>query len=129
MRRTTVDLTPAQASLLAYQGDPFDFRIVLTVDGRPADVSRWTWLAWIQVDPATVVPFLWDPEPDGVRLYLRGEDTFRLPDSWSRFDVTGRDPDAGEGRTVLRGDIIAYQRVTPPLRAGAEVGPIVVAGR
>lgn len=120
-----IDRTPAEVTLKAYQGDAFDLHLVLSVDGLPVDVSQWSWLAWIRIAGGVVIPFLWEPEPSGVRLYLRGQDTARLPALYSHYDVTGRDPDAGEGRTVIAGRIIAYERVTPPLRAGAEIGPRV----
>jgi hypothetical protein len=120
-----VDLTPATVRLLAYAGDPFDLHLVLSLDGAPVDVSQWIWAAWIAAPDGVVIPFLTESEPTGVRLYLRGQDTARLPARFSPYDVTGRDPDAGEGRTVISGDIIAFSRVTPPLRGSAAVAPNV----
>lgn len=121
---TTVSLVPDEALLLMYSGDPFDFAVQLSIDGAPADVSQWTWRASIETGRGRL-DFEWEPEPDGVRLWLRGEETGRLAiDTALPFDVTGRDPDAGEGRTVLRGHVKVTARVTEPFRVGAEPVPV-----
>jgi hypothetical protein len=111
-----VDQVPPTWRFRAYQGDPFDIQIALTLDGAPADVTDWTWAAQISTGP-DLIDFECSGEPDGVHLYLRGPDTLRLPQRYCPFDVVGRNPAAGEGRTVLRGLILAAVRVTPPLRA------------
>jgi hypothetical protein len=110
-----VDLVPVAWTFRAYQGDPFDVRIVLTIAGQPVDTTSWTWAADIDSGAGALVSFECFAQPDGVQLYLRGPETARLPSRKCRFDVVGRNPDAGEGRTVLRGSIIASARVTPPL--------------
>lgn len=114
----TIDTSPPSYRFLAYQGDPIDVELQLSVDGQPADVDGWVWAA--QIDTGGVM-ISWDCTglPNGVGLYLRGIDTLRLPQRDSRFDVVGRHPDAGEGRTVLRGSIMAAKRITPPLREAA----------
>ena len=119
VRIADVDLTPPLWSFRAYQGDPFDFAIALDVDGEPADVDGWQWAAIIRLRGGDVVAWECTGTPNGVELYLRGGDTMRLTSAASRFDVAGRDPLAGEGRTVLRGQIAATARVTPPLRREA----------
>lgn len=117
-----LDLTPPKVSWRAYEGDPFDVHIVLTVDGQtPPDLSGWTWAALIKID-GQEIPFETTAEPNGVRLYLRGDQTMRLNHyRYASFDVTGRDPQGGEGRTILRGGILATARITPPLRGRADL--------
>jgi hypothetical protein len=118
----TVDHTPLQVVCRGYQGDPFDWGIVLTLeDGTPADLADWTWQAWIDLGQGLVVPWICTPEAHGVALYLRGQDTIRVPNRYCPFDVTGRDPEAGEGRTVAAGYLTCAPRITPPLRAHQEV--------
>jgi hypothetical protein len=114
VRNTTVDRIPPSYRFRAYQGDPFDFEIALNVEGQPADVDGWTWASLIDIGD-DVVQWECTPKPNGVALYLRSADTARLPSRYCRFDVVGRNPLAGEGRTVLRGEIFAAVRVTPPL--------------
>jgi hypothetical protein len=121
-RAEVIDLRPTPVLCRGYQGDPFDWSIDLTVNGQPADLDGWSWEAWIDLDGGLVVPWICTPEPHGVALYLRGADTARLPASYCPFDVTGRDPDAGEGRTFVRGSILCGERITPPLRAHASLG-------
>lgn len=117
---SNVDQTPPRVSLRAYSGDPFDLRIVLTVDGvAPPDLRGWVWSALIRADGQEIY-FETTAETDGVTLYLRGEDTLKLSTRYASFDVTGRDPEAGEGRTILRGGILAMPRITPPLRGMVE---------
>lgn len=114
-----VDLQPRTATLLAYRGDPFDFHLRLTdADGQPVDVTGWDWRATV-ITGTRRIDFEWAAEGDGVRLWMRGDDTARLPANERRgfpYDVTTRQPDAGEGRTVLRGRMMVAQRVTDPLR-------------
>ena len=118
MRAGQVDLTPPAWRFRAYQGDPFDFAITVLVDGQPAEVGTWTWAAHIRIG-SDMLAWECTGQPHGVALYLRGADTLRLPAHPCPFDVTGRDPLAGEGRTVLRGSILALARITPPLRRDA----------
>jgi hypothetical protein len=117
--RVYVDQVPLQVVCNGYQGDPFSWALDLTVDGHPADMDGWTWQAWIEVAAGLIVPWICTPEAHGVALYLRGADTLRLPAGYCPFDVTGRDPAAGEGWTVARGQIFCLERVTPPLRGMA----------
>jgi hypothetical protein len=113
-----VDAIPQQWRFRAYQGDPFDFQIHLTnPDGSPADVVGWSWAAQIDLGPG-LLPFETTGREDGVDLYLRGDETLRLPARYCPFDVKGRNPLAGDGHTVLRGIILAAPRVTvPPIAA------------
>ena len=109
----TISQTPPRQRFMAYQGDPFDFEIRLSVDSQPADVDGWSWAADIETG-TTPLSFECTGQPSGVALFLRGSDTARLPLRSCRFDVVGRNPEAGEGRTVLRGVILTMSRVTPP---------------
>jgi hypothetical protein len=117
--QSVVDHTPHYGECKGYQGDPFDWALAVTgPDGAPADLDGWTWQAWIDTGNA-VIPWICTATPDGVELYLRGQDTMRLPDRYCPFDVTGRDPAAGEGYTIAAGYIRCGQRITPPLRGMA----------
>ena len=120
VRPQAIDLRPVSVVCRGYQGDPFDWSVALQADdGSPADVESWSWQAWIDTGDGVVIPWICTPEPDGVGLYLRGQDTLRLPvTKHCAFDVTGRDPEAGEGRTIVSGHIIVAPRVTPPLVGG-----------
>lgn len=108
-----VSQAPPQRRFVAYAGDPFDFEVHLSVEGEPADVEGWSWAANIDTG-TTPLSFECTGTPSGVVLYLRGADTARLPLRSCRFDVVGRNPEAGEGRTVLRGVLLTMSRVTPP---------------
>jgi hypothetical protein len=117
MRARSIDQLPASVICRGYQGDPFDWGLDLILeDGTPGDLDGWTWQGWIEAGDGVVIPWICTPDPHGVSLYLRGQDTLRLPSSYCPFDVTGRDPEAGEGHTVVRGSILCQERVTPPLR-------------
>jgi hypothetical protein len=110
-----VDLRPLSITWHMYQGDPQELRVHLVHqdDGTPADVAGWSWSARIATIPPT--PFECFGEDDGVTLYLRGAGTYNLGGRWWPFDVACRNPDAGEGVTVLRGQVLATARVTEPL--------------
>lgn len=110
-----IDQRPEEATWRVYAGDPVNLRVhVVKADGSPAPVEGWVWAAWAGTSPPT--PFECYAEDDGVTLYLRGSDSDLLVGAWWPFDVTGRDPAAGEGTTVLRGQVCASPRVTPALR-------------
>lgn len=116
---TNIDVRPVEVTWRIYQGDPQDLRVHLVLpDGTPADVAGWAWSAWIATQPRTA--FECYGEDDGVTLFLRGPDTYGLIGRQWPFDVACRDPAAGEGRTVIRGTIMATPRVTDALRSGAE---------
>lgn len=116
---TVIDERPLSIEWYMYQGDPQDLRLHLTIeDGSPADVAGWSWTARIGTMPPTNFECL--PEDDGVTLYLRGDETWNLVGRWWPFDVAVRNPEAGEGVTVLCGQVLAKARVTDPLR-GAKV--------
>lgn len=112
---TVVDLRPQEVTWYMYQGDPQNLRVHLVdEDGSPLDVVGWAWAGNIGSRPP--LPFECLPEDDGVTLYLRGADMTQLPVSvWHEFDVTGRDPEAGEGYTVIRGQVQVTARITPML--------------
>lgn len=126
MTAQVVDLLPQRARLLAYAGDPFSFRIeVVDEDGDPSvDVSGWEWRATVTTGNQRL-DFECEGDETGVDVWMRGEDTARLPTSGREFpfDVTGRQPAAGEGTTVLRGEMTATRRVTIPLRSDPEAEP------
>lgn len=109
-----IDLLPPSRRFRLYRGDVFDLVITLRVDGEPADVSDWVWAAMIDTGEY-LFPFETTSLESGVMLYMRGVDTLRLPNRWCPFDVTGLDPQAGEGRTVLRGWLLGTGRITPQL--------------
>jgi hypothetical protein len=110
----TVDLRPEAMAWLIYEGDPSGLAIHLELaDGSPADVTGWEWRAWVGTSPPT--PMECYGETDGVTVYLPGRDSRGLSGRVWRFDVTGREPSAGEGVTVLRGELTATRRVTDPL--------------
>jgi len=120
----TIDARPAQATLHAVAGDPFAFRVqIIGPDGDPVDVMGWDWAATVHTGQVRL-DFSWAADSTGVRFWLLGDDTARLPPGkpWP-YDVTGRQPLAGEGTTVLAGNMTAKARVTNPLRSDPEAVP------
>jgi hypothetical protein len=119
-----VDAWPLEAELRVVAGDPFAFRLVLLGDdGQPVDVSAWTWAATV-TDGTLRLDFEWAAYEEGVRLWLRGEDTARLtPGRPVAFDVACRQPAAGEGVMVLAGPMLVKARVTDPLRSDPDTAP------
>lgn len=116
----TVDLRPEEVDLLIYEGDPSGFAFTLELaDGSPADVEGWEWRAWIGTTPPT--PFDCYGDPHGVTIYLRGQASRGLWGRAWRYDVTGREPAAGEGVTIARGTLTATRRITDPLGGLVEV--------
>lgn len=119
-----VDARPIRARLLAVSGDPFTFRLVLRdADGDPVDVSLWDWAGAVTTGQITI-DFEWRADDTGVWLGLRGDETVRLPvgRDWP-FDVSCRQPAAGEGVTVLSGEMSTSRRVTAPLRDDPDARP------
>jgi hypothetical protein len=109
-----VDVRPLLVTLRLYEGNPTSVRVFVDMpDGSPADVADWVWAAWISTTPPT--PFECFSHDDGVTIYLRGEDSMGLPGQWWRFDVSGRDPGAGESQAVVRGELAVTPRVTQRL--------------
>jgi hypothetical protein len=125
MTAATVDAWPQDATLRAVAGDPFAFRLVLLGDdGQPVDVSLWTWAATVVGFNRLRLDFGWQADDTGVRLWLRGDETARLPVSTPLdFDVACRQPAGGEGVTVLAGQMILKPRVTDPLRSDPDAAP------
>ena len=124
---TTVDAWPAEATLRPVEGDPFAFRLVLRdIGGGPVDVSLWEWRATVTTGRIRL-DFEALADEGGVRLILRGDDTARLyAERAGRpcpYDVTCRQPSAGEGSTVLAGDMLVKPRVTDPLRHDPDAAP------
>lgn len=119
-----IDLVPPSASLRAYAGDPFTFRLEVSyADGSPADVTDWEWRSAIRLEDRRL-PFEHRPGVGGVDFWLRGDDTLLpRPGQGYPFDITGRHPDAGEGVTVLRGDFMTTVRVTVPIRNDPDLVP------
>lgn len=119
-----VDARPARATLYVTGGDPFTFRLVLRgEDGELADVSGWEWAGSVTTGRLTL-PFEFGPDDTGVWIGLRGDVTAQLPAGRAfPFDIACRQPTAGEGVTVLAGELTASPRVTPPLRDDPEARP------
>ena len=123
-QRALVDAWPMEATLRAVAGDPFSFRVqLLGDDGQPVDVSRWIWAATVTTGRLRL-DFEWAADTEGVRLWLRGDDTARLQTgkSWP-FDVACRQDPAGEGVMVVAGQMMIKARVTDPLRSDPETAP------
>jgi hypothetical protein len=120
-----VDAWPMEATLRAVAGDPFAFRLeLLDEDGAPVDVSGWAWAATVLGGGGLRLDFEWAADDTGVRLWLRGDDTARLPAGPAlAYDVGCRQPAGGEGVTVLAGQMIVKPRVTDPLRNDPETAP------
>ena len=79
LRPPVVDAWPLDATLRAVAGDPFSFRVqLLDGDGQVVDVSAWTWAATVTTGQLRL-DFEWTADAEGVRLWLRGDDTARLP--------------------------------------------------
>jgi hypothetical protein len=124
MPTQTVNLQPVRARLLAVVGDPFEFRVILRdPDGDPIDVTLWDFRATVSTGRVRI-DFEWAADDTGVSFWMRGDDTARLPqDREFPFDVAARQPTAGEGSTVLSGEMVAARRVTDPLRNDPELVP------
>lgn len=123
-RAAMVDAWPLQATLRAVSGDPFSFRLQLRDDqGDLVDVSLWAWAATVTTGKLRL-DWEWAADQTGVRFWLRGDDTARLPTGrgWP-FDVTGRQPTAGEGVTIVAGQMEVRARVTAPLRNDPDAVP------
>lgn len=119
-----IDAWPARATLRAVRGDPFAFRLVLRdADGDPIDVSLWEWRATVSTG-ALRLDFETLADDTGVRIWMRGDDTARLSTlrAWP-FDVTCRQPSAGEGVVVLMGEMQTKARITDPLRHDPDAAP------
>lgn len=124
LRPPVVDAWPLDATLRAVAGDPFSFRVqLLDGDGQVVDVSAWTWAATVTTGQLRL-NFEWTADAEGARLWLRGDDTARLPPGkpWP-YDVACRQDAAGEGVMVLAGQMIVKARVTDPLRSDPETAP------
>lgn len=120
----TIDARPAAATLHAVAGDPFAFRVqLIDAEGDPVDVLAWDWAATVHTGTVRL-DFEWATDAQGVRFWLRGDDTARLPPGkpWP-FDIAARPPTAGEGVLVLAGAMTAKARVTNPLRSDPEAVP------
>lgn len=119
-----IDLRPARARLLGVTGDPLGFRLYLKdEDGAVVDVSAWDWAATITTGRARLA-FECYPDAAGVSLFMRGDDTARIPPRAEfPFDVAARQPTAGEGQLVLSGQVVLEARVTDPLRSDPDLAP------
>jgi len=120
-----VDAWPIEVTLRAVAGDPFAFRLtLLDEDGSAVDVTLWTWAATVLGQGALRLDFEWAADDTGVRFWLRGDDTARLPAGPAlAFDAACRQPAGGEGVTVLAGQMILKPRVTDPLRSDPGTAP------
>lgn len=122
--RAVVDQWPIEATLRAVVGDPFAFRLVVRDPaGDPVDVSLWEWRATVTTGPIRLDFESSASADDGVRLWLRGDQTARLGRGDWPYDVACRQPSAGEGVTVLAGMLALKPRVTDPIRHDPDVVP------
>jgi hypothetical protein len=119
-----VDLRPTRAQLLGVAGDPFAFRLTLRdPDGDPIDVALWDWRATVTTGPVRL-DFEWAADDSGVSLWMRGDDTARIPTGREfPYDVACRQPTAGEGMTVLSGEVFMLRRTTDALRSDPDLIP------
>jgi hypothetical protein len=119
-----VDAWPVEATLRFVAGDPFSFAVqLLDGDGDPVDVSLWTWAATVTTGRLRL-DFEWSADEQAARLWLRGDDTARLPAGRALpFDVACRQQGAGEGVTVVAGTMVGKPRVTDQLRYDPDAVP------
>jgi hypothetical protein len=123
-----VDGWPQQATLRAVAGDPFSFGLQLRGPDGLVDVSAWDWAGSVTTGRVRLhfetMTYSGDDGATGVRLWLRGDETAQLPPGkgWP-FDVACRQPAAGEGVTVLAGEMFTKPRVTDPLRSDPDAAP------
>lgn len=119
-----VDLRPATARLLGVQGDPFAFRLVVRdLDGDPVDVTLWDWRGTVSTGRVRL-NFEWAADAGGVSLWMRGDDTARLPARGEfPFSVACRQPTAGEGQTILSGHMSVTSVTADPLRSDPDLIP------
>lgn len=124
MSEAVIDSWPATATLRAVQGDPFAYRLlVLDEDDNPVDTSQWEWRSTV-ASSSIRLDFEIRPDDEGVWLWLRGDDTARLGTMVPyQFDVACRQPEAGEGMTVLRGMMFIQSRTTDVLRSDPDLRP------
>ena len=124
MTSAVVDAWPVEATLRAVAGDPFSFRVVLRdTDDQAVDVSLWEWAATVDTGQLRL-DFEWSADDTGVRLWLRGDATARLPIGRPlAVDVACRQPASGEGVMVLSGQMRVKARVTDPLRNDPDTAP------
>ena len=124
MAAALVDAWPVEAVLRFVAGDPFSFRVqLLDGDGQAVDVSTWTWAATVTTGRLRL-DFEWAADAEGVRLWLRGDDTARLPTGRAYpYDVAVRQQGAGEGVTVVAGTMLGKPRVTDPIRHDPDAVP------
>jgi hypothetical protein len=121
-----VDAWPQRATLRVVAGDPFSFRLQLRgPDGDLIDVSGWEWAGSVYAGRVRL-DFETATEETGpaVLVWMRGDVTAQIPvgKAWP-FDVACRQPAAGEGVTVLAGDLFAKSRVTDPIRSDPDAAP------
>jgi hypothetical protein len=119
-----IDLRPLTARLLGKAGDLFGFRLILRDSvGDPVDVTLWDWRATVDLGRVRL-DFEWAADAGGVSLWMRGDDTARIPERRDfPFDVACRQPTAGEGVTVLSGVMVMERRTTDPLRSDPGLTP------
>jgi hypothetical protein len=110
-----IDSRPQAVQIACYGGDPFDLTIRLRLGGSPADVAGWEWAARAEYGGA-VIDLSTVGLPDGVQVTMPGADTASIAavGRFWRFEVTGRDPAAGEARTLVEGWVMATARLAVP---------------
>lgn len=120
------NIQPARLDITHYRGDSLSMRIRLQSQGRPVDVSTWSWLAQIRtaVDGEQINQFAVlktvvdgaDPVNGIIRLVLTWQAARMLPEKcvWD-LEATAHDMSAEAVlwvRTVLRGNLQILPDVT-----------------
>jgi hypothetical protein len=116
---------PAEAVLRIVKGDPVSFRVaILDAAGDPLDVSAWRFAGTLLDGARLRLDFEWAADDTGVNVWLRGDSTARLTTLRpGRFDLSCMQPAAGEGVTILAGQVMVKPRVTDPLRSDPGLTP------
>lgn len=124
MAAPVIDLEPARVRVLFRCGDPLAFRVlVLDDEGDLVDVSLWSFRGTVDTGRERL-DFTLMPDEGGVTVWMSGDDTIRIPDGKPYpFDVSGMQAAAGEGVTLVGGDMQGSRRVSTPLRSDPDAVP------
>jgi len=114
-----VDFRPAEIRVRCYGGNALNLTIVIRVNGQPADCAGWIWrgeVLIVEAGRSFIVPIETVGMENGVLAFLRGEATERIANAGPRYwglQVGGRNPNASEAWTVVRGFILADAPLVP----------------